>query len=344
MIPTRPPGPKGLPIVGSTLDLARSPLRFYRQLSSHGPITCYRFGRIPVYLINHPDYVQEVLVGQRDTIWKEPNDMKRLGRFLGTGLLTSEGQYHRRQRRLVQPAFHSGRIQHYADAMVDLTSRTLDQWHAGEVRDIDTEMSRLTMSIVGKTLFGAEVDDATMARVTGALDVLQRASADILQILLPIPEWLPWPAHARVRHAAAELDAAILPIIAARRAAGTDSGDLLSMLLLAQDEENGDGMTDREVRDEAVTIFLAGHETTANALTWAFYLLSQYPDTMTRLHDELDQVLGDRTPTLPDLQHLEYTNMVVKETLRLYPPAWMLGPRQALVDVEIGGYRLPNGF
>lgn len=342
MIDTRPPGPKGVPIAGSIFELARDPLDFFCRLGSLGPITTYRIGRSQSYLINHPDYIQQVLVGQRDTIWKEAHDMKWLGRFLGIGLLTSDGEYHRRQRRLVQPAFHYGRIQNFGKVMVEYTTRALDQWRTGEIRDIDDEMSRLTMAIVGKTLFGTEVDDATMHRVSAALDVLQRASADVIQMILALPEWLPLPSNIRVRRATASLDAAILPIIAARRTAQTDSGDLLSMLLLAQDEENGQGMTDRQVRDETITIFLAGHETTANALTWALYLLSQHPEAVERLETELDQVLAGRAPTLEDLPELRYTEMVVKETLRLYPPAWILATRQAQSEVEVGGYRIPK--
>jgi cytochrome P450 len=337
------PGPKGLPLLGSVIDMTRDRLDFYGRLGAYGPISRFFFGRFPVYLLNHPDLIQEVLVSRRDDVWKAPFERQRLSRWLGLGLLTSEGDFHRRQRRLAQPAFHYGRIQSYADTMVRATSAMLEQWHDGEVRDVDRDMSRLTMEIVGLTLFGAQVSDDTAARVTAALEMLQKASLSVVESMLPIPSMIPLPSRVAIRRGKAELDAVIRPIIAARRASGDDRGDLLSMLLLARDEATGEHMNDTQVRDEVVTIFLAGHETTANTLTWAWHLLSRHPEVAARLHDELDTVLGERAPTLADLPRLSFTEMVVKETLRMYPPAWLLAPRQAQVDMQIGGYQLAAG-
>ena len=337
------PGPKGLPVLGSVIDMRWRTLEFYRATGASGPLSRFYAGKFPVYLLNHPDYIQEVLVNRRDDVWKSEYERERLKRWLGLGLLTSEGDFHRRQRRLAQPAFHYGRIQTYARSMVADTLQMLDGWQHGEIRDIDREMSRLTMAIVGETLFGAEVSDTTAERVTAALTTLQKASMSMIELMLMIPERVPLPNRVAIQRGRRELDAAILPIIAARRASGEDRGDLLSMLMLAEDEETGERMSDTQLRDEVVTIFSAGHETTANTLTWAWYLLSRHPDVADRLRSELGTVLAGRPPSLEDLPRLRYTEMVVKETLRLYPPAWLLTPRQTRVELELGGHRLPAG-
>ncbi|MCA1556526.1 MAG: cytochrome P450, partial [Acidobacteria bacterium] len=262
----------------------------------------------------------------------------RAKRLLGEGLLTSEGEHHRRQRRLAQPAFHRKRIESYGAVMVDYAARTGARWHDGETLDITHEMMRLTLSIVGKTLFDTEVEseaDEVGVALTQILELFQ-------MLLLPYSEYLerlPLPANRRFLRARAKLDAVIYRIINERRASGADRGDLLSMLLLAQDEE-GDtgGMSDEQLRDEALTIFLAGHETTANALSWTWYLLSQNPEAEAKLHAELDAVLdGGRLPTVEDLPQLRYTEMVLAESMRLYPPAWVVG-RLSIKDYAVGDY------
>jgi cytochrome P450 len=258
-------------------------------------------------------------------------------RFLGEGLLTSEGEFHRRQRRLAQPAFHRQRINQYAEAMVDYAAKTRERWQDRSTLDISQEMMRLTLAIVGKTLFDADVESE--AKEIG------RALSDIMKlfdrITMPFPQLLnklPLPSNYKFLKASRRLDQTIYRIINQRRASGEDRGDLLSMLLLAQDEEgDGTGMSDLQLRDEAMTIFLAGHETTANALTWTWYLLSQHPDVEEKLHAEIDATLVGRLPAADDVARLQYVDKVVAESMRLYPPAWAMG-RQALSDYPIGEY------
>ncbi len=320
------------------LAFRRDPLKFLTRIArEHGDIVHFRMGPQHVLMLNHPDLIKDALVTRADHFHKG-RALQRAKRLLGEGLLTSEGEHHRRQRRLAQPAFHRKRVESYGAVMVDYAALTASRWHDGETLDITHEMMRLTLSIVGKTLFDTEVEseaDEVGGALTQILELFQ-------MLLLPYSEYLeklPLPANRRFLRARAKLDAVIYRIINERRASGTDRGDLLSMLLLAQDEE-GDmgGMTDEQLRDEALTIFLAGHETTANALSWTWYLLSQNPEAEARLHAELDAVLQDgRMPTVEDLPQLRYTEMVLAESMRLYPPAWVVG-RLAIKDYAVGDY------
>jgi cytochrome P450 len=266
--------------------------------------------------------------------------LQRAKRLLGEGLLTSEGEFHLRQRRLAQPAFHRQRIAGYAATMVEYADRACDQWRAGETRDVAREMMRLTLAIAGKTLFDANVEgeaDEIGKALTTTFDLFNTLTLPFRQLL----ERLPLPASKRFLKARERLDATIYRIINERRASGEDRGDLLSMLIAARDEEgDGSGMTDEQLRDEAMTIFLAGHETTANALTWTWYLLSQHPEIEARFHAEVDEVLKGALPTAEDFPRLRYTEMVFAEVMRLYPPAWVIG-RRALSDHQIEGYRIP---
>src|SRR5947208_2182539 len=260
-------------------------------------------------------------------------------RLLGEGLLTSEGPAHLRQRRLMQPAFHRERIAGYGETMVAHADRMRNAWTDGAALDIAREMSRLTLSIVGKTLFDADVE--LQAGEVG--DALTGVMETFWMMMLPfagVLERLPVPSLRRARTARAKLDALIYAMIADRRVSGRDHGDLLSMLLSAQDEDDGGGMTDRQVRDEAMTIFLAGHETTANALTWMWYLLSGAPEVEAQLHAEIDRALQGRLPTMADLPALGYVERVVTESMRLYPPAWIIG-RRAIAEYQLGDYAVP---
>jgi cytochrome P450 len=291
-----------------------------------------------VYFLNHPDLVREVLVTQQHK-FKKSRMLERARVLLGNGLLTSEGAEHRRHRRLVQPAFHRDRLTGYAETMIERTCVARERWHDGEVYDMSGEMMRLTLDIVSRTLFSAQVESQAGEIAVALKDVF--ALFDM--ILMPfseVLEKLPLPPMRRFWAARARLDELIYGIIAARRASGKDTGDLLSMLLLAQDEEGEGSLSDTQVRDEVLTLFLAGHETTANALTWGWYLLSQNPEAEQRMHAELDEVLGGRTPSMEDLPRLPYTSGVFSETLRLYPPAWAIG-RRALEDIELGGHVIP---
>jgi cytochrome P450 len=292
-----------------------------------------------MFLANHPDYIREVLVTNNSNFVKG-RALQRAKRLLGQGLLTSEGDLHRRQRLLVQPAFHRQRIASYGQVMVDHADRASSRWNDGDTFDMGHEMTRLTLAIVAKTLFDAEVDSEA--------DEIGEAMTCIMQMfnLLMYPfaeliEKLPLPQVRRYERMRARLDATIYRIIDERRRSGEDRGDLLSILLLAQDEESGQGgMSNTQVRDEALTLFLAGHETTANTLTWTWYLLSQHPEVERKLHQELDEILQGRLPAFEDVPRLAYTEMVVAESIRLYPPAWAIG-RRSLVDQKIGNYAVP---
>ena len=339
-----PPGP---PAVG---DSALQKYRAYRHFLSdplgqitrwvdeYGDVIHYMEGQIHRYLVANPDMIHEILVKQADVFIKGTNytdEKLGLARFMGSGLVTSNGEFWKRQRRLTAPAFHTQRITAYADTMVKYARERMAGWRSGTVLDVDEEMMLLTLAIVGRTLFDA--DALTTARqVKKAVEVVQKATntASLL------PHWLPTPLRIRSRWAKAALDKVVYGFIDERRASGKDRGDLLSMLLLSEDEA-GNRMTDLQVRDEAVTLFLAGHETTANALNWTWWLLAQHPQAEARLHAELDSVLQGRAPTLKDLRQLPYTAMVIKESMRLMPPVWSIA-RVAGEDAEVMGYSFPR--
>jgi cytochrome P450 len=312
-----------------------------RLAHDYGDVVFFKVGPQRMALLNHPDYVEDVLV-TRARLFKKGRALERAKRLLGEGLLTSEGEAHLRQRRLVQPSFHKPRVAGYADTMVAHAIRMADRWRDGEDLDIAAHMNQLTLTIVGDTLFGTDVEsDATSVReaLSDVFDLFPLTMSP----LAPILERLPLPIVRRYERAQATLDRLIYRIIDERRQNPSDRGDLLSMLLLARDEEeNGAHLTNTQVRDEAMTLFLAGHETTSNALTWTWHLLSQHPDVERRLHQEIDTVLGDRSAGADDTSSLIYTRMVLAESMRLYPPAWGIG-RRAIEDVEIGGYTIPRG-
>ena len=321
----KPRGPRNLPFVGSLPAFRSKPLEFLTKAArDYGDLAYFRLGPYHAYLINHPDYVREILVTNQANFTKS-RALQRARILLGEGLLTSEGPFHLRQRRLVQPAFHRSRLASYATVMSEYAARLRDRWVAGSTLNIADEMMRLTLSVVGKTLFSADVESEASEIGVALTTVLKMFNL----LMMPFSEYLeklPLPSVRRFEKARARLDQTIYGLIHERRKTGEDAGDLLSMLLLAQDEEaDGSSMTDTQVRDEALTLFLAGHETTANALTWTWYLLSQNPECEQRLHHEIDSVLAGRLPTIEDLPHLRYTEMVLAESMRLYPPAWAIG-------------------
>ncbi|HEV7892212.1 MAG TPA: cytochrome P450 [Pyrinomonadaceae bacterium] len=339
----RAPGPRTFWPGGAVFQFRRDPLNFLTRLArEYGDVVRFRVGPQTAFLLNHPDHVRDVLVTHHERFHKG-RALKRAKRLLGEGLLTSEEEFHRRQRRLAQPAFHRQRINSYGSVMAEYAERAGERWRDGETLDVSAQMMRLTLAVVGKTLFDADVEsDAdevgeALTEVMELFDYLMLPFAELL-------EKLPLPPQRRFMRARAKLDSVVYRIIEERRKSGGDRGDLLSMLLLAVDEE-GDrtGMTNEQLRDEAMTLFLAGHETTANALTWAWHMLSQNPEAEGRLHEEVDAVLGGgRLPTSEDFASLRYTEMVVAETMRLYPPAWAIG-RLAVEDHEVGGYQVPRG-
>ncbi|MCA1591750.1 MAG: cytochrome P450 [Acidobacteria bacterium] len=339
----RPPGPRKRFLGSPIFAFRRDPLEFLTRLArDYGDITYFKIGPNDFYFLNHPDYIRDVLVTHHDKFHKG-RALQRSKRLLGEGLLTSEGEHYRRQRRLAQPAFHRGRIASYGSVMSACAGRAAARWRDGQTLDITGEMTRLTLAIVGKTLFDADVERD--AREVGeALTEVMELFGYLMLPYAELLEKLPLPARRRFQRARAQLDSIIYRIIDERRRSGEDRGDLLSMLLLAEDAEgDGEGMSNEQVRDEAMTLFLAGHETTANALSWTWYLLSQHAEAEAKLHAELDAVLEDgRAPTVEDLPRLSYTEMVVSESLRLYPPAWAVG-RLAITEHEVGGYLIPKG-
>lgn len=334
-----PPSSDGKPFVGHLVDFRRNPLSFLERLAKLGDVVGFKLGPQRIYLLNHPDYIRDVLVTNNRNFVKS-RGLEAAKKFLGESLLTSEGEFHRRQRRLAQPAFHRQRINAYADVMTGYAVQTRERWRNGDTLDIAQEMMRLTLAIVGKTLFDADVE-AEASEIGAALTSIMQLFERITNPLGGLLDKLPLPSNTRWLKAKQRLDSTIYRIIEQRRGTGADRGDLLSMLLLAQDEEgDGGSMTDLQLRDEAMTLFVAGHETTANALTWTWYLLSQHPDVEARLHGEIDAALAGGLPTADDVAKLGYTEMVLAESMRLYPPAWTLG-RRVLSDYQVAGYVIP---
>ncbi|HUI44056.1 MAG TPA: cytochrome P450 [Terriglobia bacterium] len=333
-----PPGPKGHPLIGSMPELRRDILGFMRGCArDYGNVVYFRFAHIPVCLLTHPDDIESVLV-RNSAKFVKSRDYRALATILGNGLLTTEGATWRRQRRMVQPAFHRENILRYAEVMVEFTERTLGGWRDGQSFDVHQAMMQLTLEIVAKCLFGANVA-AEAGQVGEALQVVMERFNDYARLAMVLPKWLALPRTSRMGKAVRRLDSIVYAIIQQRRSnpgSPEGSGDLLDMLL-GQRDEAGAQMDDRELRDECMTLFLAGHETTALALSWTWYLLSQNPEAEAKLSSELRKVLAGRSPAPSDLPHLPYTDMVIKESLRLYPPAWGIG-REAF---EAGGFRLP---
>lgn len=333
-------GPKGHLLTGNLPELRVDRLRSYvRWAREYGDLVPLRVGPRKIFLVSHPDLIRQVMVTDSHNFQKPL--MLRINRLVfGNGLLTGEGELWRRQRRLVQPAFHHERIAGYAETMVSSAGELIEVWKDGEVRDIHEDMMRITLQIVGRTLFGADAERDSEDVDRAFRVVLERFVAH-LRSVIPVPESLPTPRNLRLRRAVRRLDRIIYGYVAERRTNGEDRDDLLSMLLHARDDD-GSGMSDQQLRDELMTVFLAGHETTAVALTWTWYLLSENPEVRRRLSAELDAVLGERRPVMADLQRLSYAMMVVTESMRLYPPAPTFG-RDALRDCEVGGHRIPKG-
>ncbi len=335
----RPPGPKPHFLIGNFPLGSRDPLAVLTLWARQfGDIFYYRAGWIDVFFLNHPDYIESVLMTNHRNFIKD-RVMRNSRWFFGDGLLTSEGAQWMRQRRLSQPAFHRERIATYARTMTDYAEEMVGFWKECETRDIHQEMMRLTVKIVVKVLFNVAVTEEC-EKVSTALNVLMQQGTGGKMVLPAFIRYLPVPAVLRVRRAVRQLDEIVYGIIN-RRKSEPDTGDLLSVLLQTEDED-GSRMSDRQLRDEVMTFLLAGHETTALSLSWIWYLLSQHPQVEEKLHRELGQVLNGRAPQVQDLARLPYSEKVVKEAMRLYPPAWGLG-RTAINDCEIGGYHVPAG-
>jgi cytochrome P450 len=331
----RPPGPD-LNAFAALRAFRRDPLSLLERLAPFGDVVRIRVPRSDAYLLNHPDLVQGAVVTDHRAFHKGPT-IQAAKMLLGSSLLTSEEEVHHRQRRLIQPMFHHERIASYADAMVRHAERAEARWADGANVDIQAEMSAITLSVVGETLFGTDVDvgrSATVRRaMTDTLEMFDRVYSPLFRLLVRLPS----PTMRRYHTLEADLNRVIAEMIAERRATGLAGNDLLSLLLRAR--EDGTDMADAEVRDEALTLFLAGHETTAIALTWIWWLLARNPAAEDRLHAELDAVLAERPPTVADLPNLPYTQAVVSESLRLRPPVWAMG-RTAVADHRADGHTI----
>lgn len=339
----KPPGPRGLPFIGTSYMAQRDPMAtLMRWAQRFGDIVHYRFLGLQVYLLFNPQHIEQVLVGKAGNLGK--GLFARMNSELfGNGLLTSDGDFWRRQRRLSSPAFHRESIIRYADIAVEEAVRMLAGWRNGEIHDIHNDMMNLTLLVVLRSLFGGELGERTRV-IEQALDVIMRGSSGIHAVA----GYLRIPTLTRIRYhrAVRQLDAIVFELISRgrERIKGNASGsakDLLTLLLVAQDEDGG-VMSDQQLRDEVITLLLAGHETTALTLSWTWYLLAQHQEVEKRLHEELDVALGGRLPTASDLANLPYADKVIREAMRLYPPAWRIG-RTASEPLKVGDYVLPAG-
>ncbi len=316
--------------------------RVEQDFARFGDLFSFEIGGQQMLMLCDPDMIHEITTRQasqfvKDATYTDPR--RGLAYFLRNGLLISDGEFWRRQRKLMSPAFHHKRLMSYGEIIVRESVRVIDQWRGVSEADVDADMMHATLDIVAKALFSSDMNDADVQRIGAAMTSIQAFSADQTQQILP--QWIPLPSRMAQRKHIAALDEIVYRVIAEHRAMGDDNGDLLWMLLNARDED-GNGMTDRQLRDELVTLFLAGHETTANTLNWVWVLLAQNPQVEARLHEELDRVLGGRLPTLDDLKSLTYTEQVIKEAMRLYPPAFVFS-RMPVEDMELGGYPIKKG-
>jgi len=335
-----PPGPKGVPFFGVLFDYNKDPTGFsLRCAQEYGEITLLPFGPLNVYLLSNPEHINEVLNRQSHRFIKGIS-VRSLKSSLGEGLLTSDGDFWKRQRKLIQPAFHREHLVEYGNIMTDVTERAIQQWKNGEERDIHTDMMCITLSIVAQSLFGTDIADKT-AVIESALETVLKHFSNQLNTVFLMPEWIPTPDNVEFWQKLSLMDEVIYDIIRQRREAKEERSDLLTMLLQLADED-GEGMSDREIRDEVTTLMMAGHETTALALTWTWMLLAQHPKVEEKLYEEIQTVLQGRVPTAADMSQLRYATWVIKESMRLYPPAWGTS-RQVIEPFQLSEYTLEPG-
>lgn len=331
-------GPKGLPISGNLLAFRRDTLRYIQETAKeYGEVVHFRFGpKRHVYLLTNPDQIKEVLV-TKQAHFRKAKGLQVARAVVGDGILTSEGEKHMRQRRLMQPAFHRDRIKEYGQVMVRQTVDLMEEWKDGEIRDIHHDMMKVTLAIITETMFGKTVKEEA-DKIGQAIDVGLKYVSNKATSFIDIPLSVPTKSNREFVDSSEVLDKTIYDLIEeGRKNESKGRTDLLSMLLMARDEDDGKGMTDEQVRDEVMTIFVAGHETTANTMSWIFYLLATHPEVEQKLHEELEAVLEGRLPTAEDVPKLVYANQIVQETLRLYPAAWTIN-REVAEQVEIGGH------
>jgi cytochrome P450 len=339
-----PPGPQGHFLLGTLKDFRRNPQRFLLSLArEYGDVVRYRNAFWSAYLFTHPDHVKHILQDNSRNYSKDTFAWKNIRPAFGEGLLTSDGAHWLRQRRLIQPAFHQHRVVAITALMTEATASMLERWKPlagrGEAMDVSAEMMRLTLEIVGKALFSSDIR-AEVRVVNDAATAILEYFKHQVTTSLPLPPTVPTSHSRRFRSAMRMFHDVVDRIIAERESRGDLPGDLLSMLMSARDEDTAEGMNRRQLRDELITMIFAGYETTATALSWAWCFLSTHPMAAARLRSELKAVLGGKPPAYEDLQRLNYTRMVVQETIRLMPPVWV-GTRKAIADDEIGGYHVP---
>ena len=339
-----PPGPRGNVVLGSIGDLYRDRLRFVLDVArTYGDVAQYRVAHMRMYQVNHPAGVGRLLHDNHSNYSKDVATFGTLRLILGNGLLTSDGDFWRRQRRLAQPAFHQRRVTAFGDLMTDATLAMLERWRPSVAQDqpldLAAEFMHLTLEVATRALFSASVERDVDAIGRAITTLLNEVTFRFTFPFYP-PLKVPTPRNRRFLAAQATLDGVIYGIIAERRRQPGEHDDLLALLMEARDEKTGEGMSDRQLRDEVITLFVAGHETTANALSWSSYLLSTHVAVARKMRAEVDEALQGRIPTAADLPNLPYTRMVIDETLRLYPPAWITN-RRAIEDDTICGYRIP---
>jgi cytochrome P450 len=338
------PGPRGGLLMGSLQHVRKDPLRMLMQsFREHGDVVRFTFGPMVAHLVSSADGAQQVLAENNKNYGKQTRGFKNLRYVLGNGLLTAEGDFWKRQRRIAQPGFHRQKIAGFAQTMVRAAEATAERLEAkrGQTLDVSAEMSRLTLRIVGETLLGHDPSDAA-DEVGSAVSYLLHIANIRTSRVIDLPPIFPTKENRLFRKAIGTLDEVVLGIIHERRKNPGDRGDLLSMLMEAKDAETGQSMDDQQLRDEAMTIFLAGHETTAMALTFTMLCLARSPPVLRELREELAQVLQGRSPALEDLPKLRFNKMVVQEAMRLYPPAWVITRSVNEAD-QIGGYDIPAG-
>jgi cytochrome P450 len=338
---------ESLPLIGAGIEYSKGPLKMFKRIAHDYPdagMIAFNLTSLPVCYMYHPDYIQHVLQ-QNHKNYTKPDKYSELRILLGNGLVTSEGSFWLQQRRLMQPAFHKQRLATFVKTMVEKTQLRLGSWegkyHSGKSFDLSHEMMGLTLDIVTECLFGTNVSRYT-EKVGDSLSFLIEALNKRIKSVVAFPMWMPTSANQKIKKEKTALDSIVLGIIKNRITFNKPYDDLLAMLIEMQDADTGEKMSEQQLRDEVMTLFVAGHETTANAITWAFYLLSQNPEIENKFHDELDLILKGNLPAIEDLHKLTYTMQIVHETLRLYPPAWMIG-RKSIHDDEIDGYRIPAG-
>jgi cytochrome P450 len=339
------PGPKGHWLLGSAKDFIERPIPFLRDVvSTYGDVSHIRLGPSHAYVIAHPDMVHDVLVERAEIFGRERSLRKVMSEVIGMGqgLVVSEGDLWKRQRKLMQPAFHHKRISTYADVTVQYTQAFMAQWQDGQTIDMKLAMSSLTLSIVTKALFNVDGENSSVKQFTNAIDSLQHIAASRFRSPISLPDWLPTPQNLTMQRCHQLVDEVVLGIVEDRRKSNSDTGDLLSMLIQAVDEDDKSQMTNQQLRDEAVTLYLAGYDTTTLSLLWTWYLLAKNPDIAAKVYDEIDRVLEGRPATFKDLPTLSYTQMVFREVLRMYPSAWFT-TRAPKEDVVMGGYTIPAG-